>query len=569
MRVYAPGRLVPFLSNQWTRTEGNKDFVFGIPLDGEWIDVPSYFKQVTSGRPINDVVHAQLVDDVGDKYTVADLQCRYPGTSGIFGIKQNQVVLLRTPSVGSAACLSTYASYHVENRVVELGPSPNYKGRKRTTRRVERYVRVLNPFGLRLTVTVSATARPGSPWGPYDQPRVSIWGYLYVPRYPEVDKCFNADGSFEYIEVPIGFNTHLYAVGAPDVYPSDGGDIPVVSKVASELTRFLPSINLSNRDGCLPELWGIIASTFSRDAEATGIYLSLRANSGAIASKHKKPVACTPVGLPDYDPKLAFLLNEDQIIGERLDPVLLGKDVHFTKYWREYLVQHALLAACESLPRLSDNSISNLIELVGFVKSVVVDHKVEMPKSLADAWLAYRYQYSTSKMDIQDAIKFVRRRMDLGTLDRQIAGYGVATHVVEGTEVVCRVSVEVRPREVDQLHKIIRALDTYGLTPDFYVIWDSIPYSFMVDWFLPISDLAGVADANSMYFSGQFYDFVGISCSLSYTRELGPRKVKCYTRWAGSVPSGLNGMYWLEPPTASARTVGFRALDAVSIFFGR
>jgi hypothetical protein len=418
MRVYAPGRLVPFLSNQWTRTEGNKTYAFGIPLDGEWIDVPAYFKQVTSGRPINDVVHAQLVDDASDRYTVVDLQCRYAeGTiSGTFDIKQNRVVLLKTPSVGSAACFSTYASYHTENRVVELGPSPNYKGKKRTTRRVERYVRVLNPFGLRLTVTVSATARPGFPWGPYDQPRVSAWGYLYVPRFPEVDRCFNADGSFEYIEVPIQFDTHLYAVGDPDVYPSVGGDIPVMSTVAAGLTRMLPSINLSNRDGCLSGLWSVIASTFSREAEATGLYLSLRANAGAIASKRKKPAVCTPVGLPDYDPKSAFLLNEDQIIGERLDPLLLGKDVHFTKYWREYLVQHALLAACESLPRLSDNSISNLIELVGFVKGVVVDHKVEMPKSLADAWLSYRYQYGTSKMDIQDAIKFVRRRMDLGTL---------------------------------------------------------------------------------------------------------------------------------------------------------
>jgi hypothetical protein len=280
------------------------------------------------------------------------------------------------------------------------------------------------------------------------------------------------------------------------------------------------------------------------------------------------------IAFPEVSYRDAFLLHEPDIIGDRLDPILLGKGGGISHYWIEYLTQHALLEACDSLPRLSDNSISNIIEIVGFIKALVVDHKIEIPESLADAWLAYRYQYNTSKQDINDAIKFVHRHMDLGTLDRMIVGRGTSHTSYLGFDVTCRCSVEVTPKETNWLSKIWRALDQYGLTPDFYTIWDMVPYSFMVDWFLPIGDLAGVWDANSMYFSGEYYNLANICYSLSYVRELeradgNVDSIKCYTRWAGSVPSSLNSFYWFEPPTASSRTVGRRVLDAASIFIGR
>jgi hypothetical protein len=129
--------------------------------------------------------------------------------------------------------------------------------------------------------------------------------------------------------------------------------------------------------------------------------------------------------------------------------------------------------------------------------------------------------------------------------------------------------VTISPRNVKTLDKILRDLDTYGLTVDFYVIWDMIPYSFMVDWFLPISDVLNVWDANAKYFSGEFYDLKDVCYSLSYTRELDGHNVKCYSRWNGSVPSSLNSWYWLEPPSASSKTVVYRVLDAASIFIGR
>jgi hypothetical protein len=278
---------------------------------------------------------------------------------------------------------------------------------------------------------------------------------------------------------------------------------------------------------------------------------------------------CTNLPMDAGDLSQAFLLHETESLVYKLDPLVLGREGGTSNYWKNYLCEHALLQACESLPRLSDNSIQNLIEVVGFIKSAVIDRRIEMPKSLADAWLAYRYQYGTGKLDVEEAIKFVHRHVDLGTLARQIVGRGTSTTSIKGVDILCRCQVDVTPKEVNILNRIWRALDTYGLTPDFYVIWDSIPYSFMVDWFLPISDITRVWDANTMYFSGEFYKLDNLGYSITYTREFNGFNVKCYSRWAGAVPSSLNSFYWWESPSAGSKTVAKRVLDAGAIFIGR
>jgi hypothetical protein len=293
--------------------------------------------------------------------------------------------------------------------------------------------------------------------------------------------------------------------------------------------------------------------------------------SGGYISHVSVPYEATWVPANQDAPRSAFLLDEDYVVGERVDAMLLGKEGGLHSYWRNNLFQHALLEACQSFPSLSDNSISNIMEIVGFIKALVVDHKIEVPKSLGSAWLAYRYQYSTTKLDVEDAIRFVHRRMSLGTLDRKLTCYGQSSMDYQGTTITCRVSLDVEPKNIGYLGRIWRALDTYGLTPDFYVIWDSIPYSFIVDWFLPISDILATLDADAKYFSGEFYNLSNVCCSLSYTREVDVGNnvvghVHCYSRWAASVPPCLNSFYWFDTPSSSHKTVGKRVLDAVSLF---
>jgi hypothetical protein len=266
-------------------------------------------------------------------------------------------------------------------------------------------------------------------------------------------------------------------------------------------------------------------------------------------------------------PKSAFLFNEPEQVQEHLDPWLLGRST--SNYWKNWLIQHAFLDACEHIPRMNDNSISNILELTSFIYALVVKHQIEIPKSLSSAWLAYRYQYTTSTLDAKQAISFVRRHMNIGNFEKGITCYGQSYHTVDGTDVVCRCELNVSPKEVGYLAKIWRALYTYGLQPNFYVIWDSIPYSFMVDWFVPLGDVAGAVDASRMYTS-EYYTFKRIIYSLTYIRRVGESKIHCYTRWRGSSPPKLNGLYWFDPEAdPSTKTRAYRALDAVSMCIGR
>jgi hypothetical protein len=269
-----------------------------------------------------------------------------------------------------------------------------------------------------------------------------------------------------------------------------------------------------------------------------------------------KPTLCE-------SPKDVFLLHEPEAIMDGTDDMLMGKGTE--KYFRNVLIQHAFLEMVTNVPRMNDNNISNMLEIIGFMKSLVIDHRIEVPESLADLWLAYRYSYGTTKLDAEEAIKFVHRHMDLGDWTK-IKCYGMHTLEYKGAHVTCRCESQVIPRVMSTVGRLWRNLHTYGLSPGFYVVWDMIPYSFIVDWFLPIGDVMAAWDAKRVV--DEYYDFKGINMSLSYTRVIDGYTVKCYTRWLSATPIPLQGYYFLEGSGPSNKTVIKRVLDAASLLMG-
>jgi hypothetical protein len=262
---------------------------------------------------------------------------------------------------------------------------------------------------------------------------------------------------------------------------------------------------------------------------------------------------------PNYDEM--FLFNEPLVHVQGIPYV--GK----LGYWYNWLVEHAYLEALQSVPKLNDNSISNVIEIVGFIKSLVVDHKVEFPSRLQDLWLQYRYVYNTTKLDVSEAISFAKRYMSLGSLNRKLKCYGMSTTTVNDILVTCRCTLNIEPTDLGYVDKIWRALTTYGLSPDFYVIWDMIPYSFIVDWFIPVGDMLSVFDANSEY-SSRNYTISDVCLSLSYEVPTPDGNFKCYSRWRADPLKTFNEFYWLDKPRTSDKVKIFRVFDAVSLIMG-
>jgi hypothetical protein len=109
-------------------------------------------------------------------------------------------------------------------------------------------------------------------------------------------------------------------------------------------------------------------------------------------------------------------------------------------------------------------------------------------------------------------------------------------------------------------------LSRLGLAPDSYVIWDMTPFSFMVDWFVPIGDILDVFDTS--YLTGSYWDITNVTYSLQYTRDLDGYPAKFYTRWTTSSPPELQEFYWFDRPGSSQKVKIFRLLDVASLFIG-
>jgi hypothetical protein len=92
-----------------------------------------------------------------------------------------------------------------------------------------------------------------------------------------------------------------------------------------------------------------------------------------------------------------------------------------------------------------------------------------------------------------------------------------------------------------------------------------IPYSFVVDWFIPIGNLAAAADAQLNY-SSTNYDISRVVFSISYDVVDDDGNIyRQYSRWAQGTPPELNGLYFLETAGPSDRVLGYRILDALSL----
>jgi hypothetical protein len=132
-------------------------------------------------------------------------------------------------------------------------------------------------------------------------------------------------------------------------------------------------------------------------------------------------------------------------------------------------------------------------------------------------------------------------------------------------DILCRCQLKLKPKKLDKLKSIWRSLYTYGLQPNFYVIWDAIPFSFIVDWLLPLGDVAHASDVEEQY-SEENYSITDVIFSLEYNwRAPIYGDIHCYSRWASAPIRELNEFYWFDKPASSTKTKCFRIADIASL----
>lgn len=393
--------------------------------------------------------------------------------------------------------------------------------------------------------------------------RTDVRIYLYADRWPNTDPKSSAKNFYApsgrfivgfRVNYPLGAEPKWSRLSSNPTYRNDFGFD--VNSILDMVKGFVSPESLSHRDGVAASRCMKLCSYLCHLVES---FISSNPTFKFRTVEYYKAKPELYV-----EPAPSFLLNEPDAILNGIDDILLGNGN--AAYFRNVLIQHAYLAAINNVPRMNDNNISNLLEIISFIKSVVIDHKIELPKSISDGWLAYRYQYNTTKMDVEEAISYVKRRISLKGV-RKIKCYGDYTYTYKDTPITCRCCFSVRNKLLSTVDRLWSQLSEYGLAPSFYVVWDMIPFSFIADWFLPIGDVMAAWDAEQRV--EMFYEIADVNFSLSYGKQTeSGRTYTFYTRWWSGTPIPLQGYYFLEDEGVSDKTFGYRILDAASLIMG-
>jgi hypothetical protein len=267
-----------------------------------------------------------------------------------------------------------------------------------------------------------------------------------------------------------------------------------------------------------------------------------------------------------------YAFSEDLGIPVLTDASLFKEELRFdgypvmdaSNYWVEMAKQHSFLDACESVPRLSDNMLSNIFDLTSFIYNLVVKHRIDIPESLSDAWLAYRYQYGTTKADVEDAISFMNRQLPKDIWNTGYRARGQHKFTYNNVNVTTRCTTVMVQKDLDKIHQIWLTLTKYGMAPNVYVLWDMLPYSFVIDWFIPIGDILDV-ESKSRTFT-ENYKFSDIIYSLKYSVKDGYGFThSVYYRWVEDSPPDVQGYYWFESDGVTNTTIIKRILDGIAL----
>jgi hypothetical protein len=254
-------------------------------------------------------------------------------------------------------------------------------------------------------------------------------------------------------------------------------------------------------------------------------------------------------------------------------------------YVFEWLVQHAWYDAVSSIPQANQNSIQNLMAAFELLEAIRTGNVAEIPdalygqwvewtksadnaaKAVANLWMGYRYEYSTTKMDIEEYISF-----GLNMVDRYMSQivksrtHGHASY--QGYECNCSMSWE--EKGLTGLSKFYHTLYESGLEPNAYVLWDFVPFSFVADWFGNVGDVLQVY-SDSQYRNTQYYDFSDVVFSIRYsTGPIAGLTASHYVRWVATEPPPLEHEYWFDDgdATTGVGTKFKRVLDSGSLLSG-
>lgn len=218
------------------------------------------------------------------------------------------------------------------------------------------------------------------------------------------------------------------------------------------------------------------------------------------------------------------------------------------------LAGQAYYNACSNLPSATTNSIATVLEAASSLSEAFKGNfGALVPSSAKDAWLFYRYQYTTSKLDVEEYIDATKRLAALAAMPG-IRSDGTAT--CDG--ISCHVTIRVDPSAIIP-NNVKEWLRSYGFELSWLNVWDMIPYSFVVDWFFHVGSFLEVMEKESWA-----YTLPIMEAWTSFT-TFGPGAQRTYFRVPGYFRANCPFLDYTQRGP-SGKTIIKRFLDSIALF---
>lgn len=218
------------------------------------------------------------------------------------------------------------------------------------------------------------------------------------------------------------------------------------------------------------------------------------------------------------------------------------------------------------------NAVDELIKQAGGKRYMNQQYALDLPAIPAyskNAWLGGRYIWSTSVSDAHQGFDYVMRKIwqQMKVVSDSSKCHGQAT--VGDTAFSC--TFVCKERALQGLSKAIAKSYELGIEPNAYVLWDFVPYSFVIDWFVPIGDTLD-AYTKASHYCPLYYEYLphyggySMCYSLKYTARSAIGPIEVYHRWYEHDPPEVDTSYFvLDKHSASSKIECWRFVDALCL----
>lgn len=199
--------------------------------------------------------------------------------------------------------------------------------------------------------------------------------------------------------------------------------------------------------------------------------------------------------------------------------ILRGRMVRVTSYeimhyqWHDWpkdvyipagFFDNLLYSSYESIPRLQMNNLDNVLRIAELcrnplatiwdvAKTALGDVKI---KDVGKAWLSYRYEYNTTKADLEELQHSLNSVTEFQYGNSWYRCQAADEIEYRGLPYYYKVTYYARPNQ-SPAAKFKRLCNAYGVAPTATNLWDMVPLSFIIDWFTTMDDFVKIVDLQS------------------------------------------------------------------------